>query len=104
MPSQQSSLSGMRTELIFQLTMARMAASSTGPSKIEVVSTHLYSEPDRLTPRNRTSCPDASTMRLSTTRNPAALLSDFSATHSGAAGGAPLYSKSSEHPPDAATT
>ena len=51
MPSQQSSLSGIRTALTCQDTMARMAASvSVGPSQIPQPSAQAYSAPERLTP------------------------------------------------------
>jgi hypothetical protein len=58
--SQQASLSGILTALIFQAAMAWIEGSSKGPSKIVVcVCTHLYSVPERFTPRSETTTPSA---------------------------------------------
>ena len=58
MPSQQSSLSGIRTALICQAIIAWMAASvSVGPSQIPQPSAQAYSAPDRFTPVSLTISP-----------------------------------------------
>src|SRR5436190_17064679 len=50
MASQQSSLSGMRTALICQAAIARMAESvSVGPSQMPQPSAQAYSAPERFT-------------------------------------------------------
>src|SRR5262245_27422458 len=63
-PSQHSSLSGIRTALIFHDAMASIAASSTGPSQTPYPCTHMNSPPDRFTPRRRTVVPLVSTSLL----------------------------------------
>src|SRR5271170_4138228 len=64
MANQQSSFSGMRMALTFQLRMACSDASSEGPSKIPLPWMQLYSVPERLTPRSCTSLPSGSTSLL----------------------------------------
>jgi hypothetical protein len=61
MPSQQSSLSGMRTASVCQPAIAAMLAASLGPSKIAFPLTHMNSVPERDTPSSRSGAPAAST-------------------------------------------
>src|SRR5262249_7299954 len=70
MPSQHPSLRGTRTVLIFHVAMARIDATSDGPSKNPVPCTHWYSVPDRLTPRSETVSPSAFSMWLPATCRP----------------------------------
>ena len=64
-PSQQLSLSGSRTVLMCQDFMAVIVLGPVGPSKVDdtmVGGTHMYSLPERFTPRRRTVAPVVSTM------------------------------------------
>src|SRR5262249_6676960 len=66
-PSQQSSFSGTRTAVTFQLAMARTEVVVTGPSKMPYPCTHWNSAPDRFTPCGTTVLPAASTSLLPAT-------------------------------------
>ncbi len=68
MPSQQSSLSGMRTALACQEVMAATDAWSEGPSKNPYPWIQAYSVPERSTPRSCTGWPDPFTSWLPATR------------------------------------
>src|SRR5438477_8351910 len=64
MPSQQSSLRGIRTASVCQPAIAAMLAASLGPSNIAFPLTHMYSVPDRETPSSRIVAPAALTRWL----------------------------------------
>jgi hypothetical protein len=64
MPSQQSSLRGMRTALIPHEAIVATEVASDGPSKIPLFWTHMYSVPDRSTPCRVMVLPAASTRWL----------------------------------------
>src|SRR6266550_7058152 len=70
MPSQQSSLIGMRTALMCHVVIAFTEAASPGPSKIPQPWMQAYSLPERLTPCQWTTRPLASTRRLPETWSP----------------------------------
>src|SRR5688500_9320344 len=67
---QQSSLRGIRTALIFQLSIAWIAWSSVGPSKMPQFWMQAYSPDVRLTPRRRTGWPAALRIWLPEERSP----------------------------------
>src|SRR6266581_1914523 len=66
MPSQQSSLSGMRTKFARHALIALIDAWSIAPSEKPQppFSTHADSVPERFTPRSTTACPSALTRRF----------------------------------------
>src|SRR5438309_3524542 len=72
MPSQQSSFRGMRTVVTRQLFMASIEAWSFRPSEMPCPFTHLYSVPERFTPRKATVVPTGSTILLAWTWTPGA--------------------------------
>src|SRR5262249_36408442 len=69
MLSQQSSLSGTRTERMCQLAIAATEASSLGPSKMPAFWMHMYSVPERFAPRRWITWPLPSTNALPDTRS-----------------------------------
>src|SRR5437764_11874471 len=70
MPSQQSSLIGMRTALMCHVVIAFTEAASLGPSKTPQPWMQAYSLPERLTPCQRTTRPLESRRRLPETWRP----------------------------------
>src|SRR5881275_1245443 len=70
MPSQQSSLMGMRTALMCHVVIAFTEAASLGPSKTPQPWMQAYSLPERLTPCQRTTRPFESRRRLPETWSP----------------------------------
>src|SRR5205823_12539993 len=60
-PSQQVSLSGRRTTLVRQDTIALTEGESDGPSKMPHPCAQAYSAPERFTPPSRTGRPAEST-------------------------------------------
>src|SRR4051794_19779261 len=66
-PSQQCSLSGRRTALMFQVSSAVMLLGPVEPSNVVppcVGGEHMYSDPARLTPSSRTVAPASSLSKL----------------------------------------
>src|SRR5579871_4570184 len=76
MPSQQSSLSGMRTTLTCHAAIAATDAAFEGPSKIPHPWTHAYSVPERFTPWRKTTSPFPSTRWVPSTRRPLSAATD----------------------------
>src|SRR6478735_8979193 len=69
-PSQQCSLRGNRTVLMFQVSSAVMLLGPVEPSNVVppcVGGEHMYSDPARLTPSRRTVAPVASLSKLPST-------------------------------------